>query len=84
MSNVFRGRFTAQVEGPFVVFNIGMRINRLLAVRRPPENRSARVVQADQYKCVYGNKPKNPNPSIERTSSCLRLPSLPHVVTKLL
>ena len=56
----------------------------MLALRRPPENRSARVVQADQYKCVYGNKPKNPNPSIERTSSCLRLPSLPHVVTKLL
>ena len=34
MSNIFRGRFTAQVEGPFVVFIIGMRINRLLAVNK--------------------------------------------------
>ncbi len=32
MSKVFRGRFTAQIEGPFVVFIIGIRINQLLAV----------------------------------------------------
>lgn len=34
MSKVFAGRYTAQVEGPFVVFIIGMRINRLFAVRK--------------------------------------------------
>ena len=34
MANVFAGRYTAQIEGPFVVFLIGMRINRLLALRR--------------------------------------------------
>jgi len=34
MSQVFPGRYTAQIEGPFVVFLIGMRINRLLAVRK--------------------------------------------------
>lgn len=28
------GRFTADVEGPFVVFIIGMQVNRLLAVNR--------------------------------------------------
>lgn len=34
MSNVFPGRFTAQVDGPFVVFIIGMRINKLWAVHK--------------------------------------------------
>lgn len=34
MSKIFAGRFTAQMEGPFVVFIIGMRINRLLAVNK--------------------------------------------------
>jgi hypothetical protein len=34
MSSVFRGRHTAQIEGPFVVFIIGMRINRLWAVHK--------------------------------------------------
>ena len=34
MSKVFRGRYTAQIEGPFVVFIIGMRVNRLLAVHK--------------------------------------------------
>lgn len=34
MSAIFRGRYTAQIEGPFVVFIIGMRINRLLAVHK--------------------------------------------------
>ncbi|MBA3945232.1 MAG: DUF4188 domain-containing protein [Herpetosiphonaceae bacterium] len=33
-SAVVAGRFTAKIEGPFVVFIIGMRINRLLAFRR--------------------------------------------------
>ncbi len=31
MSSVMPGRFTAQIEGSFVVFLIGMRVNRLLA-----------------------------------------------------
>lgn len=34
MPEIFRGRYSAQIEGPFVVFIIGMRINRLLAVRQ--------------------------------------------------
>lgn len=33
-SQVIPGRFTAQVEGPFVVFLIGMRINNLFAIRQ--------------------------------------------------
>lgn len=32
MSRLFPGRYTAQLDGPFVVFLISMRINRLLAV----------------------------------------------------
>jgi Domain of unknown function (DUF4188) len=31
MAKIFPGRYSAQIEGPFVVFLIGMRINRLLA-----------------------------------------------------
>ena len=34
MAAVFNGRYTANIEGDFVVFNIGMRINRLRAVRK--------------------------------------------------
>lgn len=31
MAQIFPGRFTADINGPFVVFIIGMRINKLLA-----------------------------------------------------
>ncbi|GAK40916.1 DUF4188 domain-containing protein [Paenibacillus urinalis] len=34
MSDVIHGRYTAEMEGPFVVFIIGMRINRLLAFHK--------------------------------------------------
>ena len=34
MSPVMPGRFTAQIDEPFVVFIIGMRINKLLAFRK--------------------------------------------------
>ncbi|MGD0799114.1 MAG: DUF4188 domain-containing protein [Acidobacteriaceae bacterium] len=34
MSKVFPGRYAAQIEGPFVVFLIGMRINRLFAIHK--------------------------------------------------
>lgn len=34
MAKVVPGRYTAQVDGPFVVFVIGMRVNRLLAVHK--------------------------------------------------
>lgn len=34
MSAPFRGRYTAQLEGPVVVFIIGMRVNRLWAAHR--------------------------------------------------
>ncbi len=32
VAGIFRGRYAAQVDGPFVVFLIGMRINRLARV----------------------------------------------------
>lgn len=34
MAHIFPGRFTAQIEGPFVVFVIGMRINRFWALHK--------------------------------------------------
>lgn len=34
MSTVIPGRFAAQIDEPFVVFLIGMRINNLLAIRK--------------------------------------------------
>jgi len=34
MSNVFPGRYTAQTDEPFVVFMIGMRINKILAFNK--------------------------------------------------
>jgi hypothetical protein len=34
MAQIFPGRYTAQSDEPFVVFLIGMRVNRLLALRR--------------------------------------------------
>jgi hypothetical protein len=33
MASIFPGRYTAQSDEPFVVFLIGMRINRLIALR---------------------------------------------------
>src|SRR5262245_22780907 len=34
MAQIYPGRCTARVEGPFVVFLIGMRVNRLWALRK--------------------------------------------------
>jgi hypothetical protein len=34
MNRIYAGRFTAQMEGQFVVFIIGIRINRLLAMNK--------------------------------------------------
>jgi hypothetical protein len=34
MAQVFPGRFTAQIEGPFVVFLIGMQVNHIFAVHK--------------------------------------------------
>ena len=34
MARVIPGRFTARIEEPFVVFLIGMRVNRFLAIRK--------------------------------------------------
>jgi Domain of unknown function (DUF4188) len=31
MATIFKGRYTSRIDGPFVVFLIGIRINRLLA-----------------------------------------------------
>lgn len=34
MGKIFAGRFAAKIDGPFVVFLIGMRVNRLWAVNK--------------------------------------------------
>lgn len=34
MARIYAGRYTAQCEGPFVIFIIGVRINKLLAVHK--------------------------------------------------
>ena len=34
MVTVYAGRYTTSIDGPFVAFLIGFRINRLLAVRK--------------------------------------------------
>jgi len=34
MPQIFKGRYTAQIDGPFVVFIIGMRVNKFWAVRK--------------------------------------------------
>jgi hypothetical protein len=34
MSNMFRGRYAAQIDGSFVVFIIGMRVNKLWAIHK--------------------------------------------------
>jgi hypothetical protein len=34
MSEIHRGRFTAQIDGPFVVLIIGMRVNQVLAIHK--------------------------------------------------
>ncbi len=34
MNKVKPGRYTANIEGPFVVFMIGMRVNRFFAFRK--------------------------------------------------
>jgi len=34
MAQIFPGRYTARIEGSFVVFLIGMRVNRVFAVRK--------------------------------------------------
>jgi len=34
MSTVIPGRYTANIEGPFVIFIIGMRVNKLFAFRK--------------------------------------------------
>lgn len=34
MNNIMKGRFSAEAEGSFVVFIIGMRVNKLLDVRK--------------------------------------------------
>lgn len=34
MSAIYPGRYTTRIEGPFVVFLIGMRVNRLLAFHK--------------------------------------------------
>ncbi len=55
MAKVIPGRWTAEVEGPFVVFIIGMRVNNLLAVNKwVPVARS----MGDMLKALYTDKSK--------------------------
>ncbi len=50
MSPVLPGRFTAQIEEPFVVFSIGMRINKLLAFGKwMPAARAMGTMLTDLY-----------------------------------
>jgi len=34
MTSIYRGRYTVQIDGPFVVFIIGMRVNKLWAIHK--------------------------------------------------
>jgi len=34
MTRIYRGRYTVQIDGPFVVFIIGMRVNKLWAIHK--------------------------------------------------
>ena len=55
---VQRGRFTADIDGDFVVFLIGMRFNR--AVRASGDVgiwHETFKVRAGEYEAVYGNMP---------------------------
>jgi len=52
MTHVFPGRFTAGTEDPFVVFIIGMRINKLLAFRKWVPTAMA---MGPMLKSLYGN-----------------------------
>ena len=50
MATIARGRFTARVDGPFVVFLIGMRVNHLFAVRKwAPTARAMRTMLRTLY-----------------------------------
>ena len=55
MTKVFPGRYTAQIEGPFVVFLIGLRINRVLAFGKwiPVAKAMPRMLSE-----LYGNMPR--------------------------
>ena len=51
MTDIFNGRYTADIEGDFVVFNIGMRINRVRAWRQwMPASRAMQPMLEALYK----------------------------------
>ncbi|CAA9446027.1 MAG: hypothetical protein AVDCRST_MAG14-425 [uncultured Rubrobacteraceae bacterium] len=51
MTGVINGRYTASMDEPFVVFMIGMRINRLLAIRKwLPTTRAMGPMLRELYK----------------------------------
>lgn len=51
MAQIFPGRYTAQMEGSFVVFLIGMRVNRFLAFQKwMPVARSMRPMLEELYR----------------------------------
>jgi len=93
MSIVFRGRYTAQIEGPFVVFIIGMRINRLLAlhkwlpvaramgpmVRQLLEHRELGLMHAETYLYWRGAALVQYWRTFEQLERFAREPSLSHL-----
>ncbi len=61
MPKVFPGRYTAETDGPFVVFLIGMRVNRIFAVRKwlataRAMTRMLRVLHAHPEKGFMGGR----------------------------
>lgn len=93
MSIVFRGRYTAQIEGPFVVFIIGMRVNRLLAlhkwlpvaramgpmVRQLLEHRELGLMHAETYLYWRGAALVQYWRTFEQLERFAREPSLSHL-----
>jgi len=52
MAKIFPGRFTADTEGPFVVFLIGMRVNKPLALHKWLP---AALAMGPMLRSLYGN-----------------------------
>jgi hypothetical protein len=93
MSSVFPGRYTAEIEGSFVVFIIGMRVNKLWAVHkwlpvaqamRPMvsqllANRDLGLLHVEQFIYWRGAALVQYWRSFEQLESFARNPSLTHL-----
>ena len=56
MPQIFPGRFAAKVEGPFVVFLIGMRINRFFAFRQWMQVAAAMPPKRSRVGCTHASR----------------------------